>query len=334
MPAIVSILVPVFNVEGCIEKCAKSIFEQTFEDIEYVFVNDCTPDQSIKILQSVISKYPKRQDNIKIINHAANKGLSQARNTAISHASGEYILHVDSDDYLELDTVELLINKAIADGADIVVTDLLWQFKTYSTIFKHKYVANKKDYLNALISKESSANVCAKLIKRSIYEDNKISAPVNCNYGEDYSVYPRLVYYANRISYMGSPLYHYVQYNESSYIKNVNEEMLNALCWIISDLEIFFSLQEENNQFSEAFKIARLKVKSQYVSSLSKSGRLKYRAIFSDIPFKNYKNSLSRLEYGLLYLNNSLFFSLIGVLKLFFYLGGNIKRSIKTYLNK
>ena len=70
----VSILVPIFNVSSFIERCAVSLFEQTFEDIEYIFVNDCTPDNSIEVLNNVIQRYPNRQAQIRIINHENNKG--------------------------------------------------------------------------------------------------------------------------------------------------------------------------------------------------------------------------------------------------------------------
>ena len=80
----ISILIPVYKVEQYIEKCAISLFEQTYSDIEYVFVDDCSPDSSIQCLKSVIEKYPQRSKNIKIIRHERNRGLAAARNTAIT----------------------------------------------------------------------------------------------------------------------------------------------------------------------------------------------------------------------------------------------------------
>ena len=71
----VSILVPVYGVEQYIEKCARSLFEQTYSDIEYVFVNDCTKDDSIGVLKRVLEKYPQRMQQVRIINHEKNMGL-------------------------------------------------------------------------------------------------------------------------------------------------------------------------------------------------------------------------------------------------------------------
>ena len=106
----ISILVPIYSVEQYIERCAKSLFEQTYTDIEYIFVNDCSPDRSIDILKETILKYPKRKNYVKIINHDVNRGLSAARNTAVENAIGDFILHVDSDDYLEMDAIEKLVS--------------------------------------------------------------------------------------------------------------------------------------------------------------------------------------------------------------------------------
>lgn len=116
----VSILVPVYGVEQYIEKCAISLFEQTYSDIEYVFVNDCTKDDSISVLKRVLEKYPQRMQQVRIINHEKNMGLGAARRTAILNANGDYILHVDSDDYIAENAVEVFIKEAYNSNADIV----------------------------------------------------------------------------------------------------------------------------------------------------------------------------------------------------------------------
>ena len=120
----VSILVPVYNVAAFIEKCARSLFEQTFADIEYVFVDDCSPDNSVEILQRVLEDYPERKSCVKILRHEVNKGVSSARNTALRNASGDYVFFVDSDDFLELDAIALLLDKAKGTNVDIVLCDI------------------------------------------------------------------------------------------------------------------------------------------------------------------------------------------------------------------
>ena len=83
-----SILVPVYGVERFIETCATSLFEQTYPDIEYVFVDDCSPDGSIELLRQIIMRYPSRHGSVSIIRHDTNSGLGAARATALAHATG------------------------------------------------------------------------------------------------------------------------------------------------------------------------------------------------------------------------------------------------------
>ena len=118
---LVSIIVPVYNAENFIEKCAATLFEQDYDNIEYIFVNDCTPDNSIKVLNRVIENFPNRKDNIKIINKLKNEGLPQARKTGLENSNGKYIMHVDSDDWVELDMVSSLVKEAIKTDADMVI---------------------------------------------------------------------------------------------------------------------------------------------------------------------------------------------------------------------
>ena len=86
----VSVCIPVYGVEKYIERCARSLFEQTMQEgIEFIFVNDCTPDKNIEILERVLAEYPHRKEQTKIIHHENNKGLVSARNTGLTYAVGE-----------------------------------------------------------------------------------------------------------------------------------------------------------------------------------------------------------------------------------------------------
>ena len=104
----VSVIVPIYNVEAYIERCAISLFEQTLDDIEYIFVNDCTPDNSMMILSEVLSRYPQRKEQVRIINQPKNQGAAKAREDGIKEARGEYIIHCDSDDWVDKNIYQLL----------------------------------------------------------------------------------------------------------------------------------------------------------------------------------------------------------------------------------
>ena len=108
---LVSVLIPVYQVEDFIERCARSVFEQTYQNLECVFVDDGSTDSSIDILNQIINEYPSLKDNVHIIHHQENRGLAAARNTAINSCHGDFVMHVDSDDWLEPDAAELLVRR-------------------------------------------------------------------------------------------------------------------------------------------------------------------------------------------------------------------------------
>lgn len=118
---LLSILIPVYGVERWIERCAVSLFEQDYENIEYIFVDDCTKDHSIDILRDVMSRYPNRATQVKILRHERNRGLAAARTTAFNAASGEYIRIVDSDDSIPEDSCRRMVDAILSSGADVVI---------------------------------------------------------------------------------------------------------------------------------------------------------------------------------------------------------------------
>ena len=105
----VSVLVPVYGVERYIGQCAESLMEQTYKDVEYIFVNDCTRDDSIGRLNQVLERYPERRIQVRIINHEKNMGLGMARQSGLNAATGDAVVNVDSDDYVAREMIEKLV---------------------------------------------------------------------------------------------------------------------------------------------------------------------------------------------------------------------------------
>lgn len=122
MTPLVSIIIPVFNVENYIIQCLTSVIHQTYNHLEIIIIDDCGIDNSMSLIYSFISQY-KGPFTFKIIKHKYNKGLSAARNTGTSEAKGEYIFYIDSDDMITPDCITLLVNKAITTNAEMVTAD-------------------------------------------------------------------------------------------------------------------------------------------------------------------------------------------------------------------
>lgn len=109
---LVSIIIPIYNVENYIEECLESVYQQTYPQIEVILVNDCTPDNSMEIANTIINKYKDKYPTT-IINHKHNKGLSEARNSGMKIAKGEYIYFIDSDDAIMPNVITLLAKVAL-----------------------------------------------------------------------------------------------------------------------------------------------------------------------------------------------------------------------------
>lgn len=240
----VSIIVPVYGVERYIERCVVSLFEQTYEDIEYIFVNDATPDKSIEVLTQVLQRYPLREKQVNVIAHQKNKGLSAARTTGIAASTGEYVMHVDSDDYVALNAIEHLVNKADAERADIVV------FDTYTITAKglKKSVVvydNKESYIKRMLQHTEKCAHWNKFYRGDFYRNSGIKSDERIRMAEDYAVTPRLAYLANTISVLHEPLYYYETTNQNSYLNNLSRSAIESHRLADGILQTFFSNKAE-----------------------------------------------------------------------------------------
>lgn len=221
----VSICIPIYGVEDYIERCARSVFEQTYNNIEYVFVNDCTKDDSMNILSSVLDDYPHRKESVKIISHEKNRGLAAARNTALEHVSGDFVFWVDSDDFIRHDAISLCVKKQQEDNSDIVILDVLKLHDGYKEHVRQTNSQNPEVLVRKVLLDEVEHWIWGKLIRTSLYIDNHIRVKEGCNMGEDLQIYPQLLYHAKRISYVPIPAYVYDMQNQTSYGHTIKESI-------------------------------------------------------------------------------------------------------------
>lgn len=214
---LVTLAVPVYGVERYIERCARSLFEQTYDNIEYIFVNDCTQDRSMKILYRVLQDYPSRLRQVRVVNHEHNKGLSGSRNTAVAAATGDFIMHIDSDDYVDTDIVERCVERQLTTGADIVSCNFIKHWAGYSEKWTHKRYDSVKEHCLAVVCRKDIVSIVGRLIRISLYRNNSIKSEEGTNIGEDYQVTPKLIYHADKTVVEDGSLYHYDYTNSKSY---------------------------------------------------------------------------------------------------------------------
>ena len=217
----VSVLVPIYGVEHYIAQCAESLFLQTYENIEYIFVNDCTKDRSVSVLEEVLERFPQRKPQVTILHHEQNKGLGAARLTAIQAATGDYLMHVDSDDEVPVNAVALLAKQAETSGSDIVDGGYAMMCCGKLSGSYMPYVGSKTAFLKLLLCQNIVLSmVWARLYKRELYWRYQVLPVPGIDYAEDLAILPRLYYYATR-STVSSVVYHYRDDSAQSFTNTV-----------------------------------------------------------------------------------------------------------------
>ena len=244
-PYKVSICVPIYGVEKYIERCAISLFEQTYNNIEYVFVNDCSTDKSISILENVVAKYPQKRDSIIMLNHERNRGLSAARNTALQRASGEFIYWLDSDDYLENNAIKVLVQTQLKENADIVSAHYYEDWGSRRIPKRMPYSTDDQVWKTMILKRTTMISIWGRLIRLSLYLDNHIQAIEGCNMGEDFQVTPKLFYYANKLALADDYLYNYNRSNENAYSFQFSGAKVDQIMCGLDEIKRFYKDKED-----------------------------------------------------------------------------------------
>jgi len=292
----VSILVPVYKTSAYIEKCAISLFNQTFEDIEYIFVNDATPDDSIEKLQKIIEQYPNRKNKIRIINHPTNRGSAAAKNSAIDASNGYFISFVDSDDYIEPEMVEVLYNKAIEEDADVVVSNLIIEFENKSVIFNDRiYDKSEDNFIHMILHKETSSSMCNKLVKSSLYKRFDCRVPENLNYCEDWHIMTRIYYFANKTVKTDQAFYHYIQHNTNSITRIINRMHFENLIQFWMLLDSFLIEQNLFERYQKLIEFPKLQSKVQLLFGTNSS---QLRKEYGNMFHTEEKHCIKQLRLG------------------------------------
>lgn len=214
-----SVIVPVYNVEKYIAECACSLFDQTLDDIEYIFVNDCSNDKSIEILQSIINYYPQRKEHISIIHNHVNQGAGSSRNVGILNAKGEYVIFCDSDDYVEKNAYEEMYKLAIEKNADVIACGIGYFNEDGqcfgSESYNKEYVT--KDSLNDVTTIEGGihSSSCNKMVRRKFLLDNRILFADGIIMWDDLFITIKYRLYADSFLIIDKPFYHYIMHANS-----------------------------------------------------------------------------------------------------------------------
>lgn len=218
----VSYIVPIFNTEKFIGRCVRSLMEQTYPNIDYIFVDNGSTDGGVDILREAIAHYHNRQSRVKIIENGLNRGSATARNQGLDVADGDYVMFADSDDYVNSDYVESMVAEAERTIADIVYCNY------YET-----YEKNGDKFVNQDCGIEPIGCICSmftgkmhgstwnKLYRKRflMYAGQKFVD--GADLFEDVGWNVRLMACKPILAYVPKAFYHYVKFNPHSIIQSM-----------------------------------------------------------------------------------------------------------------
>lgn len=247
---LISIIVPFYNVEQYIDRCIQSLIAQTYQNIEILLVDDCSPDNTLEIVQ----QYAQTDSRIKILQYEKNRGLGGARNYGVEKAKGEYILFVDSDDYIEANTVERLYEKAKDNNLCVLEANYLKEGESNTEILpRRNYFANNtlsgKEYWESI----PIAPVVAwnKFYKLSFLQENNIVFKLRKF--EDVAFTAEVFMKAKRVMNIEFPFYHYIVRENSIMTETTSISHLEDAYALIKDMKVLFEGSKENEQMKKSY---------------------------------------------------------------------------------
>lgn len=224
-PAI-SVIVPIYKVSQFIERCADALMQQTLSDVEFIFVDDASPDDSRSKLENVLAGYPER--NVRILTHDRNRGLPSARKSGFEASTGRYIYHCDGDDWTDITLLEKLYSAAVSNDADFVYCDFFLTFGENERYMHNPSYKTPDEMLRkGFLSGNCKYNYWNKLVKRELYEG--VEFPVDHFKGGEDMVMIGILSRASRIAYVPEALYHYVKTNSGAISENFSQQRLESI---------------------------------------------------------------------------------------------------------
>ena len=269
---LISVIVPIYNVEKYIRQCIESIICQTYSNLEIILVDDGSPDKC----GDICDEYAKLDNRIKVI-HQENKGLSAARNAGIKASTGEYIGFIDSDDFIMPNMYEVLLNICIDNECNIAKCSTIDVKNRKYPIVKSKSDVNvysSKEILDKIYSKENIFNPapCNKLYSKRIFKKILFEEGI---IHEDEAAMVQFIYYAERIAVTNDILYCYYLSPDSIMRKKFSHKRFDVL---------------------KAFEIRMEFLKKVGMNDLFMKTQVQYSYIIANLYYQLYINGLDKNE--------------------------------------
>lgn len=260
----VTLIIPVFNVEEYLEECLESIISQSFSDYEVILVDDGSTDKS----RLIVSEYEKKFNKVKVL-FQENKGASEARNLALKHASGEYVLYIDSDDFIKSNMLELMVKKANETQADMVICNYTLYYgannknnKVVSYNILEENIYSSKDVIDMMLNFKLQGQLWNKLFKRKLLIENNFELEAG-RYIEDIFPVFKIINRSEKIIFINEELYYYRQRDTSTINKRnikLAEDYYHAMDSIVQ-----YIIENKLQVNSNSFKVFKSSILSYFI---------------------------------------------------------------------
>ena len=262
----VTVIITIYNREKYLERCARSLLEQTLDNVEFLFIDDASTDNSVSLLETIVGEYPKRQEHLHIVRMPKNGGRAVARQKGIDSATGEYVIHVDSDDWVDSNMLELLYVDAKRTGADIVGCNVMHEYSGDQKIFKQTYYDSVEDNIRALLNGKIFPSLCTSLTRTSLIKENGITFPQGIDTGEDLLFNLQLYLHATKIVGIDNPSYHYRHTEDSDSFQHTPKS-INSVIEVAKRIEILMKDTGNYEKYEKEIQFRKFSMKCALITT-------------------------------------------------------------------
>ena len=263
---LVSIIIPVYNVEDYLKRCVDSIIGQIYKNIEIILIDDGSTDKS----GNICDDYLKVDKRIKVI-HKKNGGLSDARNFGLNISQGDYVCFVDSDDFVSELYVEKLLENSLRTGADVCACNFYYidEFnKKWIKAEKQEKIYKSDEAIKDIFTVKQNTEVMVwnKIYKKELFDKNDIKFPVGKIHEDNFTTY-KLYDKANYVSLINDKLYYYYQRSDSIMGKAFNKKRFDILI-ALKEIKKYFS---KDNRLQKEVQCNELLINMSLLNNMIKA---------------------------------------------------------------
>lgn len=302
MNDLVSIIVPVYNADRTFVDLIQCLFKQSYDEIEYVFVDDGSTNECMAILSEMIDRFPQRKDYVRVIHHGVNKGIASSRRTGVQAAKGTYIQFADSDDMLDYDMVSYMHKLICNYHADIAVCGYSREMMTH-TNEQLSGVCLMEPYqcMKDALFGGSNALLWNKMIRRQLFLDNELYAPEGMSIYEDLNLIYKAFFFAESVVICTNKFYHW-RVNLSSVSHNYSKKVVSQAPMLVTSINQMESFFDKNRITDSELVEGMIHYEKRVMIDLALYGNLTFlennRSIFHRVNLNSILHSQGFIWYA------------------------------------